>query len=994
MSYAMKSIGLKLFLLNVLLTLYTETFAQPSGIVPPSPEASALIRSINLPVEKYTGVAGISVPLHTINFKSLEIPLSLNYQASGIKVQDYATCIGLGWRLIAGGKITRVMKKSPDEQGYVGGDGAEAANLSSWASENAFKERYQGDFDGEPDLFYFEIPGRSGCFIMDFTGKAYTIPYQYVKIEWVQRRYFVLTDELGNKYTFGKKAYETTLSKSYSDAADSEVKEQTFTSTWMLDEIEDSNHETMSFSYQTGGEVSYVYHNQTSSFLLTASQYDNGECAFDLDGKIEEEEVQDKITEVKISAPCYLQSIQWSGGSVDFIYSPAGCGVANSVKLEEIQLYSVGEHYLKSFRLRYDSFAREGGIKELKLLNVAEVKNKEELPVCRFAYNESMPLPDRNTNDFDHWGYYNGMKNTTFRPLFEALGGLFLGANRQPSLKHTLVGVLNGIYYNTGGYVEYKYGLNQAEWRSNTVLVGGLRVVRMKQCTGNGEEMETRYVYENEDGTTSGEIFNGNFVYVLYDKLPVEIKACQYVATCESRSLSHTFDLNGSPVGYSRVVEISPNLSYTVSEYTNYNNDRYSDQYSTIYNIANMAEWYYNRLTYIPNTTSYWKRGLLWRETEYDIEGKEIACTRYYYNTDPAPKAVISGFLPYTVRLKEDKSDKLLCKYNWISQPLFLDSMVVKGRDKPDVTTSYRYDPEYLLMKEEQQRSALETYCTKYSYAYSFVGISPLWDDMFDRHMINYPVETVHYKNFMIIDGSVNEYKQITTMNASDAIVLDKNLQLKLSFPVDDYSICNATPAGLVKDSRYEMVYSYDKYDLYGNLIHGHAKDGNIMQYQYGYGHSLPVAVVDCAHPVPFFYTSFEEEEGAVVLTTAKTGRKAWKNTYRINLGKFGPGSYVLTYWHSKDGVAWEKITLDVLVQNTGSSVTIGDGTAYLDEIRVMPEEARMNTYTYLPGVGKTSETDTHGNTVYYEYDNFGRLITVRNNRREIVKEYFYHYAQ
>jgi YD repeat-containing protein len=52
-----------------------------------------------------------------------------------------------------------------------------------------------------------------------------------------------------------------------------------------------------------------------------------------------------------------------------------------------------------------------------------------------------------------------------------------------------------------------------------------------------------------------------------------------------------------------------------------------------------------------------------------------------------------------------------------------------------------------------------------------------------------------------------------------------------------------------------------------------------------------------------------------------------------------------------------------------------------------------VTTYTYKPLVGLTSVTDPAGYTTYYEYDNYGRLIFVRDNEYNTLKSYLYHYA-
>jgi len=49
--------------------------------------------------------------------------------------------------------------------------------------------------------------------------------------------------------------------------------------------------------------------------------------------------------------------------------------------------------------------------------------------------------------------------------------------------------------------------------------------------------------------------------------------------------------------------------------------------------------------------------------------------------------------------------------------------------------------------------------------------------------------------------------------------------------------------------------------------------------------------------------------------------------------------------------------------------------------------------YTYSPLIGITSETDQRGQTIFYEYDGFGRLVKILNNDGNILKTYEYKYS-
>lgn len=55
-------------------------------------------------------------------------------------------------------------------------------------------------------------------------------------------------------------------------------------------------------------------------------------------------------------------------------------------------------------------------------------------------------------------------------------------------------------------------------------------------------------------------------------------------------------------------------------------------------------------------------------------------------------------------------------------------------------------------------------------------------------------------------------------------------------------------------------------------------------------------------------------------------------------------------------------------------------------------KDAQITSYTYKPLVGVTSQTDVKGMTTYYEYDDFQRLMAVKDQNGHIVKSYDYHF--
>ena len=165
-----------------------------------SSEIGTLGKYTSMNVDLNTGTPLISIPLYTINYSGLEVPISLSYDASGIKVEDAATPVGLHWMLNYGGTVGRTVKGAPDEgntkvynpsvyhpevnaNGYYISNGlsemqkiatlpkdpiiSTVAMTRTAAYMGLVMKAARGIKDLEPDLFYFNALGHSGKFFFD-----------------------------------------------------------------------------------------------------------------------------------------------------------------------------------------------------------------------------------------------------------------------------------------------------------------------------------------------------------------------------------------------------------------------------------------------------------------------------------------------------------------------------------------------------------------------------------------------------------------------------------------------------------------------------------------------------------------------------------------------------------------------------------------------------------------------------------------------------------
>lgn len=140
------------------------------------------------------------------------------------------------------------------------------------------------------------------------------------------------------------------------------------------------------------------------------------------------------------------------------------------------------------------------------------------------------------------------------------------------------------------------------------------------------------------------------------------------------------------------------------------------------------------------------------------------------------------------------------------------------------------------------------------------------------------------------------------------------------------------------------------------------------------------------------FHTSFEVD--GVSDPVAKTGGKVWNGTYSVVMPHV-LGNYVLSYFtrQNTSGASWvyQESAISITNANT-SNLAIGAAGYSIDEVRLYPEGAMMTTYTYDPLIGVTSITDVNNLSTYYVYDNFGRLMHVKDHNGNIVKAYEYRY--
>ncbi|WP_289769006.1 hypothetical protein [Muribaculum intestinale] len=178
-----------------------------------TPNAKSFQRYGDIPVSLYTGTPNITIPLDTIRDVSLTLPISLSYHSGGVKADEHPGWVGLGWSLMLGGVITREVRDLPDETDYIQKRGFyymhNILNNSAVIGDNTdaaiayINANYihLNRYDSEPDKFNFQFDGYSGFFILDPSGQWQVYSNRPIKVKSVSIGSYPIINNVRPKVT-------------------------------------------------------------------------------------------------------------------------------------------------------------------------------------------------------------------------------------------------------------------------------------------------------------------------------------------------------------------------------------------------------------------------------------------------------------------------------------------------------------------------------------------------------------------------------------------------------------------------------------------------------------------------------------------------------------------------------------------------------------------------------------------------------------------------
>ncbi len=887
--------------------------------------------------------------------------------------------------------------------GWLASDGWKTKIQNDCSDPSTLRDsiKRKRQFDVEPDEFSFSVSGLSGKFYFDHYGNIQVQCDRPVKVifnnEFIQAgeigfaypctlnrfermiKGFTIIDELGTRYSFGgKDAMELSDPIAYKDGYGIEANGYLLQATsWFLTKIESADGvDLINFTYERGPFISQLFFSYNAFENRTDRSAEWNATLLKKDGtfimpvyltKIERtngETISIKLvesSELSYDETHYYNILYPSAGSFPLLDRYASIPRLNNPvlkeKLDRIKWMKINSIYitnnqnqaLKTITFSYNYNPAERLFLEQLLIfggfaGIAPAAAGTEIQpapipgdeltrplVYSFSYKDRNKMPGYLESYTDHWGFNNGSGNIPNSPIFQL---------REPDVDYAFSGILDTIYYPTGGYSSFEYELHdysKALTSDRTMLLerygvaGGPRIKKITNNDGRDHTVSRAFFYTTGlSSATSSGVLNA---FPVYSSLVTGKNTSQ-----ESFHLYYdrsfpviplTKENDGQYIGYTSVIEKISNGGGAVQYiFTNHDNGHCDAPplYTWQQSISNSK----------PHNSRFFERGKLLEKISYNNHGlpveKQITrWSRYGSQDEENPRTLLFESIDIGTGAYYHTAAYLHYTYKFLPSQKITYGYDANGEHPVITTTNFTYSlsPEGLLSSKESTDSRGDVIKNVYHYALEVGHMN-----MIDRHMIGIPIETITYRNNMVTDVLLQAYQDY-----GGRLLPAFQNKLQTNTPVNNYLLYSTSQM----DSRLQREYSFERYDSKGNLLQVKGKDGITISYIWGYQYQHPIAKIIGA--------DYSQVKAAL-------GRTNDNNDL----------AYLQDYSTEQLLTAFNKLR-----ENLPSAI--------------------VTTYTYTPQQGITSETSPDGVTTYYEYDPLGRLMRIKDHLGNILQENSYHYG-
>lgn len=959
------------------------------NLIPASPTSASLAKLVDIPVSEYTGTAKTNIPIYTIDYKGYKMPITLEYSTNGIKVDQVASWVGLGWSLNIGGIVTRTVRGVPDDRyepdNYYPSYGLFYSGSQINTLENGTQSQKleigrsfsNGVYENEPDIFYFKVPGYSGKFFFDEHKNVHLTPIQNIEIDFEMENqspitsFTVITPD-GVKYIFDEiESVETNLPRDYE-----------FNSTWYLTKIE-TNYGDIQLSYndedilekKLPGELMVHYDNSWHHFNRTVT-----------------------TPEIRFHTK-RLYTISWAHGSVVLISNHLRQDVSihnndnyPAKALSKINVYNMNSEIIKSYQLEYSYFDNSSGIntdaylyKRLRLDKIKELDSNglNGLPYS-FSYN-SINLPPRNSTEQDYWGYYNDNNETTLVPdiyfypsggcnnLFQSQYSVFqrpnysgveyfinVGADRSADTTSIKAGILEELTFPTGGKTKYYYESNKFNHNGTEITGGGLRIQKIDNYDGATLELTKQYKYNIPNSTNSSGIVLSipNFAYQRTSRVD-EISSYQELIT------NTFFFINN------------------LSDMDSYDNNSVIYEYVTVEKAGNGS---IIKKFDIPEISSSEIKLNYGDSESLSISRLSPENNGGYYleSLYPDGMGTVYWHLRSTIPINDYYPYQPIPIMSWCIGQILEENFYKTGETSPIKTIKYKYQYKQVNYQDaftvsfyEMNPQTIRSFYNQGSYinavfTYDIIGH---YTNMVGRKEL-ISKETINILSNIEV-SQLNEYDYNYGGQLSEISKIMSNGQIfketfkypsdfKYSlFPLDmNYAALLQMKTNNIINKPVEIVKYVDG-EVVESVVLKHKIENNLIVID-------SVLNLNINSPITN-YTSLRPLRSNVI-RDSRMQMESVEKAHDI----YGN---VLEY-ETRDGLT-TTLTYSHNGQYPKTKTISGSDGASLTE-----------SWTWKPLVGITSHTDVKGVTVFYNYDNFGRLVSIKNDDEELVESYEYHFKE
>ncbi|MBT2622608.1 hypothetical protein [Chryseobacterium sp. ISL-6] len=999
-----------------------------------SPQATDFIRYGNIPIKKNIGELDLNIPLLSIPTQNGgKVSLDLNYNASGFIPDKKSGIVGFNWNLMSGGVITRTVVGEADDQagspqtgnginghyehGYLVGIKQFGTNTSELPTDNDLStinpnklfgavdnlndEFFEVRLNGYPntnstryettsDKYSFNFNGISGSFFIAPDGKVEVVTSEPHKLKVdlsgmnsqpytsvcspLSESEIIITDEVGNKYYFGKESKNLEYNVFLGAVATGINAQTPVISGWYQYKTEYQNGDVLKYNYQADNIApnnvysSFCIINQ-NNFWKPLPQYSDLKKFLDLHSMGDSNSRQ----VFNLVKKAYLSNIEYKDYKIVFSYSDqdnlyknvaisgSQFGKVPQKKLDKIQLYNQ-TNLTNTIDFGYEVYNAQ-----YPRIFLKTVKEMGKEPY-EFSYDTSSAAntPSPITFAVDYWGYYNG-KTSNDAPfatpiIFPSVNYLSNGDYqytsdvRESDFTYSKMYALQSVKYPTKGssffnYEPHSYSFRLERRSDNSFLpklysvngiVGGTRLQKIYDYDLNANQNTREFIYTNDLDQSSGILTEWPRYFFSYNAqisgkfcsggsgwlfcIPWSYDGQKLIQTASGYSRSLT---EGAVISYSKVTEKFSGNGSTTDYFTTYIDkpDVHFDNslqltagdYSPMPAVKN--------LLFMPASRSI-ERDKLSKRLIKDESGNLLEEQVYLYNEDP------SRLDKYHISMNISNAWMNPLRNYYYNN--FMSSNVTKQYLNNNLLSSkseYFYQSANGVSLSKVKNTSTDGKVTETSYQYAHEKNN---QKLIAANMIGIPLETT------VVEKS-NE-TAAGKMNSRSETKYDDPANL---FPssVLSYNVLDNTPSTEI---------TYNKYDANGNLQQYTSKDGVPTAIVWGYNSTQPIAKVQGA--------TYDQLVSLGLITAIVTASDQ-------DAANPANEPALIT-------------ALDTFRKNSGLS-------AY-----------QVSTYTYDPLIGVTSITPPSGINEVYIYDTANRLKEIRQQEKDssgnmvykVVKEFKYNY--